>query len=360
MQVVDTLDRGGAERVAVTMANLLDADRYTPYLCTTRRNGPLLSELAPHVKHFCLNRKGRFDTGGIRRMVELINNEQIDILHAHGSSLFVSRIAARMAGKASVIWHDHYGGADWSHRTKWLYRWATAGANVIAVNDSLAKWSREVLHVPSNKVWYVPNWVEDKCGELLSMNLPGGEGMRAICVANLRAQKDHITLLEAIRIAKKSVPFVHLLLVGEPSEPRYADYVVSQIKSLGIEKNVTYLGPREDVMAILRVCDVGLLSSVSEGLPLALLEYGLAGLAVITTNVGQCSEVLADGRVGVLVPPSRPESFAAALVELLNSPERRKQLGQNFRDHVLANFDAQPALQRITAIYQQTLQQRVS
>lgn len=360
MQVVDTLELGGAERVAANLANLLRPNRFVSYLCTTRRDGPLVNQLAAHVHHFCLHRTGRYDAAGLRRMIQLVTRERIQILHAHGSSLFVARVAAALAHHPILVWHDHYGGADWNQRAAWLYKRAIAGASVIAVNDSLAQWSRDVLQVPADHVWYLPNWVEDDESTELNGPLPGDIGKRVICVANLRAQKDHMTLLRAILSVRKVSPEVHLLLLGQPMESRYADYVLDQIGALGLTSNVSYLGPRLDVMAVLRACDIGVLSSVSEGLPLALLEYGMAGLAVVATDVGQCREVLVNGSAGILVPPSAPEPMAAALIDLLGSPERRAALGKSLQAHVTANYHARPVLARICEIYEGLLQQRVA
>ena len=80
MQVVDSLDMGGAERVAVNLANLLPGDRFESYLCTTRRGGPLENLIAVHVGRLNLNRKGRFDSAGIRRLVAFVGEHGIQIL----------------------------------------------------------------------------------------------------------------------------------------------------------------------------------------------------------------------------------------------------------------------------------------
>src|SRR5438876_11120160 len=80
-----------------------------------------------------------------------------------------------------------------------------------------------------------------------------------------------------------------------------------------------------------KACDVGVLSSRSEGMPLALLEYGMNGLPSVATRVGQCAEMLDDGRAGLLVPPAAPEPLAKAILALLQSPEQRAELGGRFR-----------------------------
>ena len=363
MQVVDSLDAGGAETVALNIANSLPVDRFASYLCATRRTGPLKARLASHVPLICLERKGRFDLNALRRMSQYIAAQGIQVLHAHGSSLFIAQLASLGLGRRgpAIVWHDHYGRCEDDGRSCWLYRTATRGAGVIAVNTRLARWSREKLHVPTDRVWYVPNWIEKPLfAGGAPLTLPGQPGKRIALVANFRAQKDHVTLLRALVQVRESVPDVHLLVVGAPSEPGYAEHVHQQIRSLKLEKNVEILGYRQDVNAILSECDIGVLSSVSEGLPLALLEYGGASLPVVATDVGQCREVLENGQAGILVPPSSPDEMARALVGLLASQDRRAQLGAALHECVRSKHDPQVIIRQICQIYTSLLRTELS
>jgi glycosyltransferase involved in cell wall biosynthesis len=123
-------------------------------------------------------------------------------------------------------------------------------------------------------------------------------------------------------------PTAHLLLVGAAIEPDYYELIQNEIAWQALDQHVSLLGERHDVSAILKKCDIGVLSSASEGLPLALLEYGMAGLPVVATHVGQCPEVLEEGQAGILVPSKSPDRLAEALLSLLQSPNRRDALGQ--------------------------------
>ena len=108
----------------------------------------------------------------------------------------------------------------------------------------------------------------------------------------------------------------------------------------------------------MRACDVGVLSSASEGLPLALIEYGMARLASVATSVGQCAEVLDGGRAGVLVPPRSPDALAHALTLLLRSADERQTLGARLEEHVRREYSAASAMERITALYDEVLRGR--
>jgi glycosyltransferase involved in cell wall biosynthesis len=109
---------------------------------------------------------------------------------------------------------------------------------------------------------------------------------------------------------------------------------------------------------VLKSCEIGVLSSASEGFPLALLEYGMAGLAVVATRVGKCEEVLDNGSAGVLVPPSAPRALGGAIVSLLQSPDRRRELGDRLGKLVRENYSAARAISQVLRIYGSVLRPR--
>jgi glycosyltransferase involved in cell wall biosynthesis len=361
VHVVDALNIGGAERVAVNLVNLLPRDRYVPYLCTTRSEGPLSQFVSPHVTRLCLERRGKFDTAALRLFVRFVEERRISVVHAHASALFFSRIAAAVSGKCALVWHDHYGRADFGDRSAWLYRVATRGIDgVIAVNQTLADWCRARLHVPQDRVWYIPNLVEssEPDGAAAPLDLAGEPGMRIACVANFRPQKDHPNLLRAMVRVRSHVPGAHLFLIGDSAEPAYVAQIRAQITELNLDGVVTYMGPRNDVPSILRQCSIGVLSSASEGLPLALLEYGKHGLAAVSTAVGQCPEVLDHGQAGVLVPAGLSENLSHALIGLLQDPNRRAHYAREFQERVEEQYSARTILGRICRVYDRVLEGR--
>ena len=353
MQVTDTLNVGGAERMAVNIVNLLPRERYDAYFCTTRFDGPQADLVADDVKWLRLKRQQRFDLGALWRLVRYIQRQQIQILHAHGPSLFIAKLASQFPPYPAVVWHDHYGRYRFDDRPVWLYRLGAGGiSGVIAVNQPLVEWSRRRLRVPAKRVWYIPNFIYETNGHAVPADLPGEAGARIVCVANFRSEKDHPNLIRAMSKVIRRVPAAHLLLIGASNEPGYIETIKSEIAQLGLGQSVSLLGQRQDVSAILRACDVGVLSSASEGLPLSLLEYGLAGLPSVATQVGQCAEVLDDGGAGILVPPAEPEKLAAALLSLLESPEKRRELGKRFRSRVKDVYSSGPVIRQICHVYE--------
>jgi glycosyltransferase involved in cell wall biosynthesis len=356
MHVVDALRIGGAERVAINLANLLPQDRYHAYLCTTRDEGPLANLVAPHVKRLSLRRRSTLDLSAALALVKFVRANQIQILHAHASALYFARLVSLFPPFPKVIWHDHYGRYAFNDRPVWLYKLATKSVGgIVAVNRPLEEWSRRALGVPSERVWYIPNLVQLETASALDAPIPGEPGQRIVCVANIRPQKDHLNLLEAMRLLIADAPAAHLLLVGDYADKQYCDSVLRQISALGLSNHVTYLGARHDIPAILRACDIGVLGSRSEGLPLALLEYGMTGLPAVATNVGQCPEVLDQGAAGSLVPPASPQRLADALRSLLASPGDRETLGKRLKARVESQYSADRVIARICDVYGQVL-----
>ena len=88
LHLIDTLDAGGAEHVAVMLANNLPRDHYRSYICASRQTGSLQSRIQSHVTFFSMRRRGRFDVFAILRLMQFMHHERIRIIHAHTTSLF--------------------------------------------------------------------------------------------------------------------------------------------------------------------------------------------------------------------------------------------------------------------------------
>ena len=363
MHVLDSLALGGAERAAVNLVNALPRENYRPYLCTTRREGPLREAVAADVGRIALERKSRFDSRAIRCLVDFIRTQKIMILHAHGSSLFVAALAAWFPPHPIVIWHAHYGRVALEDRRAWAHRMAARRTRgVITVNHQLAEWCGRRLAVPADRIWCIPNMVCAPANEPGISGLPGTPGSRIVCVANLRAEKDHLNLVRAMTLVVRRHPSAHLLLVGAHSDPAYSagssyfEAVKQEVARNSLGRNISFLGQRRDIPALLQGCDIGVLSSKTEGLPVSLLEYGMAGLPVVATQVGECEEVLDRGRAGLLVSPQSPRDLAEALLSLLGSPERRALLGERFLHRVQELYSAGSIIERVCLVYKAVLQ----
>ena len=357
MHIIDSLEIGGAERVAVNLVNALPREEFETFLCTTRQDGPLARLIAPDIKTLSLCRRARYDMRAIFRLASFVHKHQIDILHAHSTSLFVSTIVACFMPSVRVIWHDHYGQNALVKRPIAPYALASKRCNwVISVNHDLAVWTNTNLGFPSENISYVPNFGTPTIEPYFdAQQLPGYQGFRIVYLANLRQQKGHMTLLESLAKVVDVNPKAHLILIGKTTDEAYYQQLIAKSRSLLLQDHITWMGQREDAYAILQQCDISVLSSLSEGMPLVLLEYGFAGLATVATRVGQCPDILAQGQAGLLVEPGDPDELAQAIISLLANEEQRIDWGKKLHQRVRAYYSVEAVLPKIQEIYRKVL-----
>ncbi len=158
-----------------------------------------------------------------------------------------------------------------------------------------------------------------------------------------------------MRIVAQRFPKVHLLLVGSETDIVHTERIRHEISRLNLEENIALLGERHDVNALLQSSHIGVLSSASEGFPLALLEYGMADLAVVTTNVGQCAEVVDHMQTGLLVPPGKPDKLASALITLLENPILASQLAEQCKERCLKTFGQEHMIEKVCQVYEEVM-----
>lgn len=346
IQYIDTLTTGGSERMAVNISNTLRADGHEVMLIVSRSSGGLENKLSEEVELVLLEKKAFYDWPAFLKLLQTIKRFQPDILHAHSSSI-IWGIFAKMVSKHAfqLVFHDHYGMSEQlSAKDRAPLRVLSGKIDkVIAVNERLKNWNILNLKVSEDRIAYIPNF------PYLSMQ---GERtqkgyIQIVCLANLRPQKDHITLIKAFSILSDHNPDkeVRLVLTGNALEDAYQKEIVEEIARSGLTGRIIITGAVNDVESLLLESDLGVLSSISEGLPVSLLEYGLAGLPVVVTDVGQCAEVVGNGRFGKVVPPQNPDALAGALSSLVQDPEGSRKMGICFKEHVEKAYGAKKFLQ---------------
>ena len=156
-----------------------------------------------------------------------------------------------------------------------------------------------------------------------------------ICiVANLTPTKSLDTAIMAQKLVTGTYPASQLWIIGKGRSESQLKMLVSQ---LNIEDNVQFLGRRIEIPKILKLVDIGLLTSISEGSSNSLLEYMAASLPIVATKVGGTPEII-DHKTGILVPPKSPENIFQAIIKLCGNPKLQTQLGNAARKRVETKF----------------------
>lgn len=350
LQIIDTLDGGGAERMAVNLANAsIRHDNFEGYICATRRSGILESAIYNTVPKLIANKRSLYDINALRKILRFIKKNKITIIHAHSTSIYTAFLLKLVKPKLKLVWHDHYGLSEFVDErpsqkilkmiSKYMY-------GIVACNEDLTAWAKTNLQC--KRVLFLPNFVVENIGQQLTTEISGIEGKRIVCLANLRPQKNHIGLLRIFKEISSQFPNWTLHLVGKDFKDDTSASIKEFITSHHLSDVVFLYDSRKDVAAILKKMDIGVLASTSEGLPLALLEYGIAGLAVMVTNVGQCAKVVqGNGEVIDDLEKQGPE----VLMKLMNNISYRSEQGVNFKNRVESFYSESSSVHLLLSFY---------
>lgn len=338
LQIIDSLEAGGAERMAVNYANALTSYIAFSGLVTTRKQGPLLEQLNNQVPYLHLNKKNVFDIAAVFRLRDFVKNNSIDIVQAHSSSFFSAFLLKLICPSVKLIWHDHNGDSEFlNKRGRFVFRMTMPFFDgIIAVNRNLKNWSTEVLGFKN--VIYLPNFSGVKKEFVPATILKGMSGKRIVLLANLRVQKDHFLVLEVARKIKEFYPGWSFHLIGKNFNDTYSLKIKNLISAYNLDEMFFLYGTRQDIGTILEQATIGILSSKSEGLPVALLEYGFCKIPVVVTDVGDVSKVVKNRENGFLVNSQNSELFYNALVELIDDDNLKIEFGHKLYKTVTENF----------------------
>ncbi|QZK89645.1 glycosyltransferase [Flavobacterium sp. CHNK8] len=345
IQLIDTLAAGGAERMAVNYANALNTRIDFSGIICTRQEGPLREHIESKTAYLFLNKKRTLDFKAIWALRQYVAKHNIEVIHAHSTSFFLAFMVKLLRPSLQLIWHDHYGDSEFlpARPTLALRLTLPFFSGIIAVNQKLKNWAETKGF--SNNVIYLENFTTPQKLEQSISELNGEVGKRIVSLANLRLQKNHALLLEVAVLVKNSHLDWTFHLVGKDFNDNYSNDLKKNIVALNLEQTVFIYGTRSDVSNVLHQATIGILTSSSEGLPLALLEYGTAGLATVVTNVGENGAVIKDGENGYLVAQNS-KIFYEKLLILMQDEVKRTTFGSKLKNTVHTNFSEEHVISR--------------
>jgi glycosyltransferase involved in cell wall biosynthesis len=350
LQLIDSSKPGGAERMAVLYANSLASSLEGSHFCCTRIEGILGSELNKNVHYLYLQKRSTLDILAIIKLRNYIIKHRINLIHAHSSSYFLACLMKVSLLNIKIIWHDHYGNSDFLNDRRFLFLkvFSFGFDGIISVNQNLKNWAFKNLFC--KKIVQINNFCKINFNnKKSSINLKGNvNATKFICVANLRPQKDHLTLIKAFEIWARNKN-VSLHLIGGDPNTTYSRKILRIITQSKLKNKLFYYGPKINISSYLKLSDIAVLSSSSEGLPVALLEYGIAGLPVISSDVGKCKEVI--GGHGILVKPNSIKSLCNALDFYYNNEELRVLDAHNLKKRISENFSENKIMNKVLNFY---------
>lgn len=352
LHLIESLDIGGAQLRLWNDLKFMDKNRFKNIVCSLNGSGRLSQQIKDlGIPVYSLN--GVYNLGSALKLASIIRKNHVDIIH---TQLFFSDLYGRLMGKIfgvpaiiSTVQSSVYEPENdylYSLKRKLLdsYSGRLCNKKFIAVSEFVKSSLSRRLKISAHKIEVIPNYVDfqalnsierqdlDSLREEFSIS-PGDPILITVC--RLNPAKGVQYLLKAMQQIAGQHKFVRLFVVGDGF---YRDYLERLVKEYELESNVVFLGERNDVKQLLHISSIFVFPSLSEGLPLSLLEAMACGLPAVASDIGPVREIVSDGRTGVLVASKDSAAIAKAVSSLIADPKKAKEIGECGRDLVKDKF----------------------
>lgn len=366
IKVLETIRQGkigGGETHVLDLVRELNKDLYEPVVLSFT-DGPMIDTLKEMgIKTYVIHTETPFDIRKWKQVRQVLEMEEIDILHAHGTRANSNTFwSARQLGIPIIYtvhgWSFH---PDQQPLVKKLRimgeKLLTKNSDVTVcvshsnLNDGkqLFDLSRAtVVNYGINATKFNPDGqYKDIRSEF---NIPK-DVLLVGYIARITIQKDPFTLIKAIHQIPAGIN-IHFLIVGDGE---LKDKMVKLAQELNIQHRITFVPFRQDVPAILHAIDIYCLPSLWEGLPIGLLEAMAMRKAVVASAIDGTKEAIASGKNGLLIPPSSPEKLAEALILLAKDEALRQRLSLEAYATVAATYNVEEMTRHVESLYNKVL-----
>jgi glycosyltransferase involved in cell wall biosynthesis len=322
--VVDSMEMGGAEKLTATLCRLQRDRCHTASVHCLYGVGVLGEELRAEGFEVLLHRPSAF-LHLMRSLYRAFRHSRPNVVHCHNATAaIIAAFPARLAGVKTVIVTRH-GLVKPPYQIRRELKFALA--------SRWCDWIVGVCEGTRTNLLAAPFAARDKIIHIYNGACPldvravprTKRGFTLLYVGRLAPLKDHATLLRAVALTRSHHPDVQLWIVGDgPLEPSLRKLT----QELGLSNSVTFFGEQIDVSPFMMAADLFVSSSVTEGLPVSLLEAMSVGLPAVVTDVGGMGEIARLSGAVTLVPSSDPQGMASALSGAIARRQELPKMGQ--------------------------------
>jgi glycosyltransferase involved in cell wall biosynthesis len=345
--VGDSMEIGGAEKLTATLCRLQRDRGHTASVHCLYRLGVLGEELQAEGFEVFLYHPSSF-LQRIHSLYRSFRRSRPDVVHCHNATAaIVAAFPARLAGVKTVIVTRH-GLVKPPYQIRRELKFALA--------SRWCDWIVGVCEGTRTNLLAAPFAARDKIIQIYNGAVPADiravprpkKGFTLLYVGRLAPLKDHATLLQAVALTRAQQPDVQLWIVGDGP----LEFSLRKLTDeLGLNECVTFFGEQADVSPFLLAADLFVSSSVTEGLPVSLLEAMSVGLPAVVTDVGGMGEIARLSGAVTLVPSSDPESMAKALCDAIAGKQKLSELGQLASHCYEQNFRPERMLDDYMSLY---------
>jgi sugar transferase (PEP-CTERM/EpsH1 system associated) len=362
MIITHDLAVGGLQQIVVNLAQNICRDKYDISVLCLRNLGEYVPEFEKlGIKVFFVRKGKRTNYFLFFRIARLLREEKIQIIHTHNSQPLVDgTLGALLSGVRHIIHTEH--GRVFPDKRRYIFMERVLSRfvfKVVGVSDQTAHNMNKYVKIPLSKITTVVNGIDGakyntkfatdkKKAELGLAPQAPVIGM----IGRLVKEKGLEYLISALKTIIRSYPGIRLVIVGQGV---LQDHLKELVAQQGIQNYVVFTGSRLDTPQLYRVFDLFVLPSISEGLPMVLLEAMAAGCPIIATKVGGIPSLIQHGFNGSLVPPKDPDSLAEEIIKLLGDREKRKEYSENGQRIFKESYDVRIMTRKYESLYEQSM-----
>lgn len=357
-QIVLSIDRGGLERMAASLALGLHARGIRSSVIALDEGGEHLEALeSAGVECTVLGGRRPWSAGFHRELAAALRRSEVEVAHTHHFSPLLHSLPGRHLARTARLVHTEHSYEYLLQRRDYrltLRAMSSECSAFVVCGERMRPYYRAHVGVSDARLRVIPNGIDvssftpvaDRSHLRASLGLPGG--ILIGVAARLAPEKNFSLLLRGFAAARCAREDLSLILVGEGEEREALEGLASE---LGVRDSVHFLGWRSDVQRIVAALDLFVVSSLHEALPLAVLEAMACGVPVVATPVGDLPEVVRDGETGILFPSQDTPALATALLSLAGDPQRRSAMGLAARETVLARYSLEAMVDSYVGLY---------
>jgi glycosyltransferase involved in cell wall biosynthesis len=356
LQLVENLDAGGLERLAVDLAISQKSAGHDPILYCMFEPGGLAAEARnAGIPVVAFHKKPGFSVKILTDMARQMRLDAPDVVHTHNPGVHhYGAIAAWMAGVPVRVNTRHGPATSFgqAYQERYFRIVMPLTGQVVCVCEDSRRYLIEHRGLSPGKSSVVINGISLE--PFLGRPAQPGSACPRIrfgAVGRMVPVKAHATLIDAFEIVARQVPHAELRIVG--GGPLESD-LRARAQQLGLNGRLRLEGLNHHIEEVFADLDIFVLSSVSEGLPLVILEAMAAGLPIVSTRIGGVPEVAPEGVVSWLCRPGSAEELAGAMLQAASS-SKLCEMGRTARELAIANFDIAQMQKRYETLYRQLL-----
>lgn len=334
VHVVYSLEVGGAEVLVAQLARIQRAHSHEVSICAYSKLGEIGESLT--AEGFAIYVPGEAHPARtMLRYLQYFRRLRPDVVHCHNPApTLQAALPARLAGTGCVVATRHslveppY---DRSAEVKFNSIARLASSWVVGICETTCENLRGTPLAPRSNIvrvynGVVPVEVADQTPLQLQTSSPDPATFTLLFVGRLAAVKNLETMIRAFGDASRQLPALRLWIVGDGPVRSSLETLSME---LGLADRIRFWGQRMDTAAFFSAADCFAMSSVSEGLPMSLLQAMSRGMPAITTHIGGMAEVLTLAHCGLLVPVRDHTAYAEAILRMASDQPLRVRLSAN-------------------------------